>query len=122
MVVISVVFLFFLVVGLAPRASLASGVCLALLAATLWLNGALDKSSAAYVKTTVIRKAAITGSQKMGIHYYLTVSPWGADRGEKEFDDVDSLVFNRAAIGKSLTVELHSGYFGLQWYGKLLTE
>lgn len=118
---IGVVFLFFLLTALVPRASIFSGAALALLAATLWLNGALDKFPVDDVRATVIQKVVFTGSQSMGTRYCLTVSPWGPNGSQKEFD-VDLSVFKRAVAGKTVTVELHHGYFGVQWHGNLLPE
>jgi hypothetical protein len=116
---IGIVFFFFLLTGLVPRASIFAGVALALLATTLWLNGALDRFPVNDIKTTVIRKTVFSGSQSMGTRYYLIVSPWGPDGSQKEFD-VDRSVFVRAVAGKTITVQLHKGCFGVQWYGNLL--
>jgi len=51
-VLMGVVFLLLLLAGLVPRAAAYSGLALALLAAALFLNGALDKRPPAEMKTT----------------------------------------------------------------------
>jgi hypothetical protein len=33
--------------------------------------------------------------------------------------NVSSRVFERAAAGRSVTVEMHQGYFGMLWYGDI---
>ena len=120
-VLMGVVFLLFLLAGQVPRAAAYSGLALALLAATLFLNGALDQRPAAEIKTTVIRKAMMTGSQKFGTHYHVVVSSWRPGRNQEDFD-VDPSIYWRAAVGRPATLELHKGYFGLPWYGSISPE
>jgi hypothetical protein len=117
-VVMGIVFLFLILAGLVPRAAVLSGVALALFAAALSLNGALDKFPPAEVKTTVVRKASVTGSQKHGTHYHVIVSSWRPGRTEEQLD-VDSSVYRRAVVGRVATVELHKGYFGIPWLGNI---
>jgi hypothetical protein len=118
---IVVIFLFFVLTGVVPRATVFSGLALALLAAALLLNGALDRVPATEVKTTVIRKAMVTGSQKYGTHYDVIVSSWRPGRTEEQFK-VDSSVYRRAVVGRGATVELHKGYLGIPWYGNISPE
>ena len=120
-VLIGVVFLFFLLAGMVPRAAAYSGLTLALLAAGLLLNGALDKSPPVEIKTTVIRKEMFSGSQKFGTHYDVVVSSWRPGRSQEDFE-VDSGTYRRAAVGRPATVELHKGLFGLPWYGIISPE
>ena len=120
-VLMGVVFLLFLLAGLVPRAAAYSGLALALLAATLFLNGALDKRPPAEIKTTVIHRAMVTGSQNRGTHYHVVVSSWRPGRNEEDFE-VDLGIYRRAVVGRPATVELHKGYFGLPWYGGLSPE
>jgi len=117
---IGVVFLFFLLTGLVPRASVFFGIALALLAVALLLNGALDRVPANEVKATVIRKAMVEGSHH-GTYYNVIVSSWRPGRTQEDFD-VDSKVFKRIAAGKSVTVELHKGFFGVPWYSSISPE
>jgi hypothetical protein len=120
-VLIGVVFLFFLSAALVPRAAAYSGLALALLAAMLFLNGALDRSPPAEIKTTVIGKAMVTGRVKRGTYYHVVVSSWRPGRSQEDFE-VDSDIYRRAAIGRPATVELHKGCFGLPWYGSISPE
>jgi hypothetical protein len=120
-VLIAVIFLFFVLTGVVPRATVFSGFALALLAAALLLNGALDRVPATEVKTTVIRKAMVTGSQKYGTQYDVTVSSWRPGRTEEQFK-VDSSVYRRAVVGRGATVEVHEGYLGIPWHGNISPE
>jgi hypothetical protein len=112
------VFVFFLLTAVVPRASVFSGIALALLAVGLLLNGALDKFPPTGIKTTIIRKAMVTGH---GTHYDVVVSSWRPGRSEEDFE-VESGIYRRAAIGRPATVELHQGYFGVPWYGNISPE
>jgi hypothetical protein len=118
---IGVVFGFFVLTGVVPRAAVFSGLALALLAATLLLNGALDKYPSTYVRTTVIRKSMVTGSAGRGTHYDVIVSSWRPGRIQEDFE-VDSGVFNRTTAGNTVTVELRKGFFGIPWYGNISAE
>jgi len=118
-VLMGVVFLLFLLAGLVPRAAAYSGLALALLAATLFLNGALDKRPPAEIKTTVIRKAMVC--QSRGTHYHVVVSSWRPGRNQEDFE-VDPSIYRRAAVGRPATLELHNGSFGLPWYGSISPE
>lgn len=53
--------------------------------------------------------------------YYLWVTSWRPGRTEEDFN-IGSREFDRARIGKTVTVELHSGFFGLPWRGDILAE
>jgi hypothetical protein len=117
-VLAGLVFLFFLLTWLAPRTTLFSSVALALLAGTLLLNGALDKSPPTEIKTTIISKASVTGSQRMGTHYHLVVSSWRPGRNREDFQ-VDLGVYRRAVVGRAAMVEMHKGYFGIAWHGDI---
>jgi len=86
----------------------------------LFLNGPLDKSPRSDVRVTVIRKEVDNGG-RFGPHYYLVVSSWRPGRSSENLR-VGSQVFERAIVGKSVTVELHKGYFGLPWYGSVSPE
>jgi hypothetical protein len=95
-----------------------ASVALLLLAILLLLNGYLDRSSPNEVRTTVIRKAVIRGRSTQ---YNLTVSSWTPDRSIENFN-VAMNVFERAAVGKTATVELHKGFFGMPWHGMIWPE
>lgn len=96
-----------------------SSLALAILASMLLLNGRLDQSPRNIVRATVVRKTATGG--KGGIQYVLTVSSWRPARSTEDFY-VSSLEFKRAAVGKAVRVELHSGFLGLSWSGNVSPE
>ena len=95
-----------------------SSVALLLLATLLFLNGCLDRSSPNEVRTTVIRKAVIRGKSTQ---YNLTLSSWRPGRSIENFN-VALNVFERASVGKAVTVEVHKGLFGMPWHGKIWPE
>jgi hypothetical protein len=95
-----------------------SSIALLLSAILLFLNGYLDRSIPYEVRTTVIRKAVIRGR---ATQYNLTVSSWRTGRSIENFN-VALKVFERAAVGKSVTVEVHEGLFSMPWHGKISTE
>ena len=105
--------------GWLRKAYVYSSLALALLALLLLLNGGLDRSPRSVVRTTVIQKE-VTRSRN-GTRYVLTVSSWRPRRSLEDFT-VDSRTYNRAVVGKTVTVQLHKGYFGLPWSGNISPE
>jgi hypothetical protein len=101
------------------RVYVGSGFTLALLGLLLLLNGRLDVSPRTTVRATVTQKTITRG--KSGSSYTLTVSSWRPGRTEEEFW-VAQRAFDRAVVGKTVTVELHKGYFGLPWSGRISPE
>jgi len=118
---IAIVFLFFLLIALVRRAVFFSGIALAMIAAGLFLNGALDKAPPRYVKTTVIEKSSVQGDLRRGSHYRLTVASWRPGKSEENFD-VDLGLFRRVTPGTAITVEVHKGFFGVPWYGNISAD
>ena len=99
---------------------ISSSVALLLFAILLFLNGGLDRSPTNEVRTTVIRKAVLRG--RYGAKQYnLTVSSWRPGRSLENFN-VALNVFNGTAVGKIITVEMHKGFLGLPWHGKISTQ
>ena len=96
-----------------------SSLALVLLALLLLLNGWLDSSPRSAVRSTVLQKTVTR--RKSTTHYRLTVSSWRPGKGEEEFY-VGLRTFNRAVVGKTVTVELHKGFFGLPWSGGIAPE
>jgi hypothetical protein len=96
-----------------------SSIALAMLALLLLLNGRLDKSPLSLVRTTVIQKKTVR--HRSGTQRVLTVSSWRPGRSTESFE-VGSRAFDRAVVGKAVTVELHHGYFGLPWSGNVSPE
>jgi hypothetical protein len=63
----------------------------------------------------------VTGNPKSGTHYNVIVSSWRPDQTEEIFD-VDSGVFNRTVVGKTVRVELHHGFFGVPWSDNIVPD
>jgi hypothetical protein len=114
-------FLCCFLVAVFPRSNVYAGLALALVAAVVFFNGALDRFPPTEVRTTVIRKASVTGAQKYGTHYHVIVASWRPGRSQEDFD-VDLSVFRRAVPGRTVTIELHKGFYRLPWYGSISPE
>ena len=97
-----------------------ASVALVLLGLALFANGSLDRSPAGEVQATVLQKAVNQGRYG-GKQYSLFVSSWRPGVAREDLS-VSSRVFERAAIGKPIRVELHAGYFGLSWYERISAE
>ena len=97
-----------------------SSLALLLLALLLCLNGGMDGSPLNRVRTTVIRKAVIR-SGKGSPRYNLTVSSWQPGKDQENLN-VGRSLFDRVVVGKTVTVELHKGFFGLPWLGTISPE
>jgi hypothetical protein len=100
-------------------AYLYSSIVLLLLALLPLLNGWLDKSPARSVKTTVVRKTSYR--HRSGSSYYITVSSWRPGKSDEELR-VGSRLYSNVVIGKSVTVEVHKGFFGLPWMGDVSSK
>jgi hypothetical protein len=98
------------------KAYVCASLVLATFAALLLLNGWLDKSPPAAVRTTLVQKQVSRG--RGGTEYVLIVSSWRPGRSLEDFR-VDSRTFARASVGKTVTLELRKGYFGLPWSGNI---
>ena len=106
-------------VGRLRTVYICSSLALVLLALLLFLNGGLDRSPWNEVRTTVIRKTVVRGGR--ATRYNVTVSSWRPGRSVENVN-VGSQVFNRAVVGKTVTVDLHKGFFGLPWFGSISPE
>jgi hypothetical protein len=106
-------------VGWWRTVSICSGLALPTFGLLLFLNGRLDRSTPNDVSAMVIRKTAPIGYREA--QYHLAVSSWRPGRSLEDLN-VNSRVFERALVGKPLTVELHKGYFGLSWYDNISFE
>jgi len=101
-------------------AFLVSWFVLAAFGILLLVNGGLDRSPSNEVSATVLQKAIIKGRYG-AVQYQLFVSSWRPGVSREDLSVISS-VYDRAAIGKPVTVKLHEGYFGLPWYGSILPE
>jgi hypothetical protein len=93
-----------------------SSIALLLFAMLLILNGRLDKSLPNEITATVIRKTVL--QTRRGYQYDLTVASWRPGRSQEHFS-VTSSVFNRAVVGRTVTVEVHQGFWGMLWRGNI---
>jgi len=98
------------------KAYISSSLVLALFAALLLLNGRLDTSPRTVVNTILVQKSVSRG--RGGPEYTLTVSSSRPGTSLENFR-VDSRTFARAAVGGTVTIELHKGYFGVPWSGRI---
>ncbi|HXH48663.1 MAG TPA: hypothetical protein VNM47_04765 [Terriglobia bacterium] len=92
---------------------------LVMFSAFLFLNGRMDRSQASQVSTTVVRKNVYRG--RHGTSYNLVVTSWRPGRNFEYFG-VGESAYDRAQVGKTATVEMHKGYFGLAWHGPISPE
>lgn len=97
-----------------------SGCVLMIFALCLLLNGGMDKSASTLMTTTVIRKSVDTGRHGTQ-QYHLIVSSWRPGRSSEDLN-VGSRVFQRAAVGRNVSIEVHQGFFNLPWSGKIRPE
>src|SRR5713101_8394188 len=93
-----------------------SSFALLLLSLLPLLNGWLDRSPGSAVRTTVIQKTAVHRGSTT--RHRLTVSSWRPGRSVEELV-VGAHTYDNAYIGKTITVEVHKGFFGLPWYGNV---
>ena len=99
--------------------STCAGLILPLIGIIVLLNGKLDTSPRSDVRTTVIRKIAPAGYRHA--QYIVVVSSWRAGRSEEALN-VNSLAFERARVGKAVTIEMRQGHFGLPWVANVFPE
>jgi len=90
-----------------------------LVAVVMVMNGALD-----WVPPTVVRSSVvamrITNGKYWSTHRLVLVS-WQPGRATEELA-VGSAVYAGASVGRRVSVEVHKGFFGLPWYGKVTLE
>ncbi len=106
-------------VGWRRVAYIGSGLALPLFGILLFMNGKLDKSPPEEVSATVIHKIAPIGYREAQSR--LIVSSWRPGRSLEDLN-VNSRVFERAVVGKRVSVEMHKGSFGLPWYAHISPE
>lgn len=95
------------------------GAAMVSLALTIAGNGVLDMSPVKLVKTSILRKSVTSGRHSSTHHFFVT--SWRPGRSTEDLAVVIPL-YVRASIGQSITVEVHSGLFGLPWYGQIVLE
>jgi len=95
-----------------------ASVALVLLGLALFANGKFDGSPPTSVRATVLEKIVTRGR---ATQYRLFVSSSRPGRDREDLI-VNADVYDRAAVGKAVTLELHPGYFGFSWYGRISPE
>jgi hypothetical protein len=96
---------------------ISASVALVLLGCFILANGALDRSGAREVRSTVLEKAVVRGRYG-AVQYRLFVTSWRPGVSREDLN-VAASVFNRTAVGKPVTVTLHQGFFGIPWHGSV---
>jgi len=95
-----------------------ASIALVLLGLVLFANGRLDGSPPTSVQATVLEKIVLRGR---ATQYRLFVSSARPGR-EREDLIVSAAVYDHAAVGKAVTLELHQGFFGFSWYGRIFPD
>ncbi len=106
-------------VGWWRTVSTCAGLLLPLIGILVFLNGKLDTSPRSEVRTTIIRKIAPAGYRQA--QSIVVVSSWRPGRSEEALN-VNSRVFERARVGKAVTIELRQGRFALPWVAVVSPE
>jgi hypothetical protein len=96
-----------------------ASAALLVLSLLLFLNGGLDRSPWKQVQTTVLRK--VSYQDRHASRCALIVSSWRPGRSQEDLT-VTSSVVDRALVGRTVTVQLRQGFFGLAWYGAVSPE
>ncbi|HLV94166.1 MAG TPA: hypothetical protein VKS44_03160 [Candidatus Acidoferrales bacterium] len=97
-----------------------SGCALVILALVFFVNGGMDRSPGTVMRASVIRKSVLIGRHGTR-QYHLKVSSWRPGRDSEDLN-VSSGVFRRAAVGRSVAIEVHRGYLNLPWSEKISAE
>ena len=95
------------------------GAAVVLLALVIAGNGALDSSPVRLVRSSILRKSITSGRHSTTHHFFVT--SWRPGRSTEDLA-VAVPLYVRGSIGQAITVEVHSGLFGLPWYGEIVLE
>jgi hypothetical protein len=97
-----------------------AAVVLAIFAAFLFLNGALDKNPSLQAHTRVAQKSVTRGRGRPS--YSLIVTPsWRPGRVEERLE-VSGATFSMVRRGEAVLVVVHRGVFRLPWFSDVLPE
>ncbi len=86
--------------------------------ATVFLNGLLDRGPAVRVQARVIGKRISRGRSTT---YRMAVESWRLGRTE-EVLELSRAQFQAIHPDSIVGIELHRGWFGLPWYGRIFTN
>jgi hypothetical protein len=93
------------------------GAFLVLFAVFLFVNGALDRTTTPEIRSVVLRKS-VSHSTKGGVTYYLTVNSWRPGKSTEHLR-VNGRTFSSVHEGESVAIQVHSGAFGVPWFGRV---
>jgi hypothetical protein len=79
-------------------------------------NGALDHAPPPKIQSIVIRKYVTHG--RRSTTYHVDVRSWRPGRTDQDLQ-VGSRTFSAIAEGHGVSIELHPGFVGVQWYGRV---
>ena len=85
-------------------------------AGALIANGALDHAPAQKIQSIVIRKYVTHG--RRSTTYHADVRSWRPGRTDEDLQ-VSSRTFSATTEGHGVSIELHPGFVGVQWYGRV---
>jgi len=87
------------------------------LLAILVANGALDHQPPQQVHGSILRSYESSGRRS---HYYhLVVRSWRPNH-QTENIEVGRITYQRANTRQEVTIELHPGFLGMPWYGRVI--
>jgi hypothetical protein len=89
---------------------------LLLLASYTIANGALDKAPIKTESSVVTLKNIVSGKNSKA--YTLRIPSWRPDRDEEELR-VSHTTYNSLKAGQEILVEVHPGWLGMPWYGRV---
>jgi hypothetical protein len=93
-----------------------AGLAIALFTILL-ANGLLDQAPPQQIRCSLLRAYESTGRRS---HYYhLIVRSWRPNH-ETENMEVGKITYQRASNARTVTLELHPGFFGMPWYGRVI--
>lgn len=85
-------------------------------AGVLIANGALDHAPPQKIQSVVIRK--YVAHSRRSTTYHVDVRSWRPGRTDENLQ-VGSRTYSAIAEGHSVSVELHPGFLGVVWYGRV---
>ena len=99
-------------VGSLVPVSTALALAPTLLALVLFVNGAMDHSSAETHSQVVIRKAISRG--RYSDSYHVEYSSWRANKSFEE-RDIPYEVYRQFQVGDPIAIDIHEGALGIPW-------
>jgi hypothetical protein len=96
-----------------------SGGVLVVLAGFLLSNGAMDRSPVAPIRASILHKSITSG--RYSTTHHLIVSSWRPGTHAENLM-VDRDTYLSMMIGERVVVEVHRGFFGLTWYGRVTPD